>query len=294
MKMKNTQINYEDFLEKAEKVYQDSKSLEKIREAYAFALKNHEGRKRLTNEDYITHPLNVANILLNLNVDVTTVIGALLHECINNGESNEEEIEELFGKDVRNIVASITKINRLELQDDSDSSAIYLRKILVGLSEDVRILYVKLADRLHNMRTIWAVNEKKQKRKANETMTVLIPIAHRLGINSIKSELEDICLRITKPDVYKDIEEKLANSRAELNACLEEMKEEITDILAEHDLQFEIKGRVKSVYSIYNKLNKGKKWNDIYDFLALRVILEKESDFCNVIMKYGIVTKKDR
>lgn len=284
-------ITYEKFIEKAEKVYLDSESLDKIKKAYLYALKEHEGRKRLTNEDYIMHPLNVANILLNLNVDVTTIIGALLHETINNGNSNEEEIEKIFGKDVKNIVSSITKINRLELQDNSDSSAIYLRKVLVGLSEDVRILYVKLADRLHNMRTIWAVNEKKQKRKANETMTVLIPIAHRLGINSIKSELEDICLRITKPDVYKDIEEKLANSRAELNACLSEMKDEITDILAEHDLEFEIKGRVKSVYSIYNKLSKGKKWNDIYDFLALRVILEKESD---CYLAVGLIHSKFR
>ena len=289
--MKRENITFDNFIIKAEKLYQDSNLLDRIKKAYAFALKEHEGRKRLTNEDYITHPLNVANILLNLNVDVTTIEGALLHETINNGSATEEQIEELFGKEVKNIVASISKINRLELSDNSDSSAVYLRKVLVGWSEDVRILYVKLADRLHNMRTIWAVNEKKQKRKANETMTVLVPIAHRLGINSIKSELEDICLRYLKPDVYKDIEEKLANTRMELNNSLNEMKEQITDILATHDLQFEIKGRVKSVYSIYNKLNKGKKWNDIYDFLALRVILEKESD---CYLAVGLVHSKFR
>lgn len=289
--MKRENITFDNFIIKAEKLYQDSNLLDRIKKAYAFALKEHEGRKRLTNEDYITHPLNVANILLNLNVDVTTIEGALLHETINNGSATEEQIEELFGKEVKNIVVSISKINRLELSDNSDSSAVYLRKVLVGLSEDVRILYVKLADRLHNMRTIWAVNEKKQKRKANETMTVLVPIAHRLGINSIKSELEDICLRYLKPDVYKDIEEKLANTRMELNTSLNEMKEQITDILATHDLQFEIKGRVKSVYSIYNKLNKGKKWNDIYDFLALRVILEKESD---CYLAVGLVHSKFR
>lgn len=289
--MKNETTTYEDFIIKAEKLYQDNASLERIKKAYNYAAKQHEGRKRLTNEDYIMHPFNVANILLNLNVDVTTIEGALLHETINNGDATEEELEEQFGKEVKNIVSSISKINRLELQDDSDSSAIYLRKVLVGLSEDVRILYIKLADRLHNMRTIWAVNEKKQKRKANETMTVLVPIAHRLGINSIKSELEDICLRYLKPDVYKDIEEKLASTRVELNASLNEMKEQITDILTEHDLQFEIKGRVKSVYSIYNKLNKGKKWNDIYDFLALRVILEKESD---CYLAVGLVHSKFR
>ncbi len=289
--MKNEMITFDNFIIKAEKLYQDSESLEKIRNAYEYAKEQHAGKKRLTNEDYITHPLNVANILLNLNVDVTTILGALLHETINNGNATEEDLEKLFGKEIKNIVVSISKINRLELQDNSDSSAIYLRKVLVGLSEDVRILYIKLADRLHNMRTIWAVNEKKQKRKANETMTVLVPIAHRLGINSIKSELEDICLRYLKPEVYRDIEEKLATTRAQLNASLNEMKEQITDILAEHDLQFEIKGRVKSVYSIYNKLNKGKKWNDIYDFLALRVILEKESD---CYLAVGLVHSKFR
>lgn len=289
--MKKEIITYDLFIERVSKLFQSNEAVTSIKKAYEFALKNHEGKKRLTNENYIMHPLNVANILLNLNVDKITIIGALLHETINNGNATEEEIENLFGSEVKNIVASISKINRLELQDETESSAVYLRKVLVGLSEDVRILYIKLADRLHNMRTIWAVNERKQKRKANETMTVLVPIAHRLGINSIKSELEDLCLKYLKPDVYRDIEEKLSNSKNELNYCLKEMKEEITDILAEHELEFEIKARVKSVYSIYNKLSKGKKWNDIYDFLALRVVLEKESD---CYLAVGLIHSKFR
>lgn len=289
--MKYDKISYEDFIKKAENLYKNNDDIEKIKKAYQYALKMHEGRKRLTNEDYITHPLNVAYILLSLNVDVETIEGALLHEVINNGNATEEDLEKNFSPEIKKIVTSISKINKLELQDDSDSSAIYLRKVLVGLSEDVRVLYVKLADRLHNMRTIWAVNPKKQKRKANETLTVLVPIAHRLGINSIKSELEDLSLRYTKPEVYKDIEEKLNNSRNELNKALDEMKEEITDILLKNGLQFEIKGRVKSVYSIYNKLSKGKKWNEIYDFLALRVILERESD---CYLAVGLVHSKFR
>lgn len=289
--MKQDEITYETFISRAENLFKDNEIIMSIKKAYEYALKCHEGRKRLTGEDYIMHPLNVANILVDLNVDHTTIIGALLHETINNGTASEEEIEELFGKEVKNIVTSISKINKLELSDDSDSSAIYLRKVLVGLSEDVRVLYVKLADRLHNMRTIWAVRPEKQKRKANETMNVLVPIAHRLGINSIKSELEDICLRYLKPDVYHDIEEKLVSTREELNSSLEEMKEQIIEILTEHDLHFEIKGRVKSVYSIYNKLNNGKKWSDIYDFLALRVILEKESD---CYLAVGLVHSKFR
>ena len=271
-------IAFDDLLKICSENFKNNDTLTLIKKAYEYALKQHEGRKRLTGDDYISHPLNVAYILANLNVDETTIVAALVHETINNGNATPEEIEKLFGTDVKNIVVAISKINKLELADESDSSAIYLRKVLVGMSEDVRVLYVKLADRLHNMRTIWAVNEAKQKRKANETMTVLVPIAHRLGINSIKSELENICLKYLKPDVYEDIYNKLDADKNKLYEVLDEMKDAISDILIENEIKFEIKGRVKSVYSIYNKLNNGKKWNDIYDFLALRVILEKESD----------------
>ena len=274
--MSNITIN--DLLDICMKNYKSNDSISRIKKAYEFALKEHEGKKRLTGDDYISHPLNVAYILAKLNVDETTIVAALVHETVNNGSANEEILEKEFGTDVKNIVSAISKINKLELADDSDSSAIYLRKVLVGMSEDVRVLYVKLADRLHNMRTIWAVREEKQKRKANETMTVLVPIAHRLGINSIKSELENICLKYLKPDVYEDIYNKLAADKNHLEDVLEDMKEAISEILIDNEIKFEIKGRVKSVYSIYNKLNNGKKWNDIYDFLALRVLLEKESD----------------
>ena len=239
--------------------------------------------KRLSGDDFITHPLEVTNILLDLNVDDTTLIAALLHEVINNGNTTYEELADKFGDEVAKIVASVSKINKLELPDNNESSIIYLRKILVGLAEDVRVLYIKLADRLHNMRTNWAINPSKQKEKANETMTVLVPIAHRLGINSIKSELENLSLYYLKPDVYNDILEKLNNTVAELNDYLEEMKESIIEILTDAGITFEIKGRVKSVYSIYNKLSNGKKWDNIYDILALRVFVNTESECYQVI-----------
>ena len=165
-------------------------------------MEKHGDKKRLNGDPYITHPLEVANILTDLNVDYITITCALLHETVNHAGTSIDEIREEFGEEVANIVYSISKINRLELSDDKDSSAAYLRKVLVGLSEDVRVLFIKLADRLHNMRTLYALPPDLQKQKANETTTVLIPIAHRLGINSIKGELEDLCLRYTKPDVY--------------------------------------------------------------------------------------------
>ncbi len=288
---KEEPISFEIVEEKIKENIKAPEELAKIREAYNFAYEKHQGMKRLNGEDFITHPLHVAEIVNSLNVDATTIIAALLHEVMNNGETLLSELSDKFGEEVATIVDSVSKINKLELIDDSEYSAIYLRKVLVGLATDVRVLFIKLADRLHNMRTNYAIDPKKQKDKAYETQAVLIPIAHRLGINSIKSELEDLCLYYTKPDVYKDILEKLNESRKELNNELQEMQDSITSILQEHGLKFKIKGRVKSVHSIYNKLSSGKKWNEIYDILALRVILDEVSDCYTAV---GLVHAKYR
>lgn len=272
-------INFEELVPRLEKREQ----FETIKKAYLYACNEHKGMKRLTGDDFITHPLEVTKILMDLNVDDTTIIASLLHEVINNGNKTYDDLVNDFGEDIAKIVLSVSKINKLELPDNNESSVIYLRKILVGLAQDVRVLYIKLADRLHNMRTNWAINPQKQKQKAEETMSVLVPIAHRLGINSIKSELENLSLYYLKPDVYNDILEKLNETVDELNGYLEEMKESIIDILTDAGIKFEIKGRVKSVYSIYNKLSNSKEWNKIYDILALRVFVEEESDCYQVI-----------
>jgi len=272
-------INFEELVPRLEKREQ----FETIKKAYLYAYNEHKGMKRLTGDDFITHPLEVTKILMDLNVDDTTIIASLLHEVINNGNKTYDDLVNDFGEDIAKIVLSVSKINKLELPDNNESSVIYLRKILVGLAQDVRVLYIKLADRLHNMRTNWAINPQKQKQKAEETMSVLVPIAHRLGINSIKSELENLSLYYLKPDVYNDILEKLNETIDELNGYLEEMKESIIDILTDAGIKFEIKGRVKSVYSIYNKLSNGKEWNKIYDILALRIFVEEESDCYQVI-----------
>ena len=272
-------INFEELVPRLEKREQ----FETIKKAYEYAYNEHKGMKRLTGDDFITHPLEVTKILMDLNVDDTTIIASLLHEVINNGNKTYEDLVNDFGEDIAKLVLSVSKINKLELPDNNESSVIYLRKILVGLAQDVRVMYIKLADRLHNMRTNWAINPSKQKQKAEETMSVLVPIAHRLGINSIKSELENLSLYYLKPDVYNDILEKLNETVDELNDCLEEMKESIIDILTNAGIKFEIKGRVKSVYSIYNKLSNGKEWNKIYDILALRIFVEEESDCYQVI-----------
>ena len=271
--------------------YTDS-DIKLINKSYEFAKEKHKDMKRLSGDDYISHPLSVALILADLNSDALTISCAILHEVMNNGDTYYNEIEAEFDEQTAKIVDSVSKINKLELPDESESSAMYLRKVLIGLADDVRVLYIKLADRLHNMRTIWAVNPEKQKKKANETLSVLVPIAHRLGINSIKSELEDLCLKYLKPDVYKDIEDKLNESKDSLKDCLDEMIDEISDILDDNNVEFEVKGRVKSIYSIYNKLyNKGRTWDEIYDILALRVFVKKESD---CYLAVGLIHSKFR
>ncbi len=280
-------IKIEDILDKIN----DTSEKEMIYKAYEFAFNEHENMKRLTGDAFISHPLEVANIVSLLNVDTTTIIGAILHETINNGNANFEILKEQFGEEIAIIVDGVSKLNKLELTDDTESSAKYLRKILVGMAEDVRVLYIKLADRLHNMRTNYAVNPSKQKFKAKETMQILVPIAHRLGMNSIKSELENLSLQYLKPDVYNDILEKLNASAVELNSDLNSMKESISEILDANDIKYEIKGRVKSVHSIYSKLSAGKKWSDIYDILALRIFVEKEPECYTVV---GLIHSKYR
>jgi GTP pyrophosphokinase len=284
-------ITYDELYKKIKSFIKKDEELDVINRAYAFALEKHAGKKRLNGDDYISHPLEVANILCDLNVDYVTIAAALLHETVNHSETTLDDISEEFGEEIASIVRSISKINRLELTDDKDSSAQYLRKILVGLSEDPRVLFIKLADRLHNMRTIYALPVEEQKAKANETSAVLVPIAHRLGINTIKSELEDLCLRYTKPDVYNDILEKLDASREQLNEYLNEMKQSISDILTENGINFKIKGRVKSVHSLYNKMDNGKRFSDIYDILALRVFVDTVPD---CYLAIGLIHSKFR
>lgn len=262
-----------------------------IKASYEYANSKLLGVMRKNGDTEISHCLEVANILIDLNVDKETIICAILHSVLDFNDIDEKELVENFSLETYKIIFSLSKINNLEMVDDSESAALYLRKVMVGLSEDVRVLFIKLADRLHNMRTFDAISTERQKKVANETLSVLVPIAHRLGINSIKSELENLCLYYLKPDVYNDILEKLNATVDSLNNYLIEMQESICDLLNENEIKFEIKGRVKSVYSIYNKLSTGKKWDDIYDILALRIFVDKESDCYAVV---GLIHSKFR
>ena len=278
MSIKTENINIEDLINKV-KVYDDNpEDLNLIRSSYEYAYKKHFSQKRITGDDYITHPLNVAWILTDVNADAEAISAALLHDTIEDSDSTYEEIKDLFGENVAKIVDGVTKINRLKFTSDSEQMAANQRKILVGLSTDVRVLIVKLADRLHNMRTLYVLSEAKQKRKAKETLEILTPVAHRLGMYKLKSELEDLSLRYLNPDAYYDIVEKLNLKKTERDEAVGKMLDEVSNLLTEHNITHEIKGRSKSIYSIYNKMNKGKKFEDIYDILALRVFVNTEQE----------------
>lgn len=278
MKQKEEAYTLDDLSNKAKTYIKNDEDIDLIKRAYAFASKAHAGQTRLTGDDYMLHPLNVAMILTEIYADAQTLATALLHDVINFSNVSIELVEKEFGKEIKELVDGISKINRLSLSAESEASAAYYKKILVGLSGDVRIIILKIADRLHNMRTLWAIPLNKRKEKAKETLEILVPIAHRLGINHIKSELEDLCLKYWKPDVYNDILEKLSESRQELDLSVDEMMQNVSKILTDNNIPHEMKGRTKSVYSIYNKLQKGKTFNQIYDILALRFLVNTEAE----------------
>lgn len=271
-------ITIEDLIEKVKTYNTNEKDIDLINQAFDYAYKKHFGQKRISGDDYITHPLNVAMILTDINADATCLAAALLHDTIEDSDSTKEEVTKLFGADVALLVDGVTKINRLHFSNAGEQMAANQRKILVGLSEDVRVIIIKLADRLHNMRTLYVMPEERQKKKARETLEILTPVADRLGINKIKSELEDLSLRYLKPDVYFDIVEKLNAKKTEMDEDVNDMLKEVSSLLNEHNIKHEIFGRSKSIYSIYKKLDKGKKFNDIYDILALRVLVDTEQE----------------
>ena len=271
-------ITFYDLIEKVRKYNDDEDELRIIEKAYNYAKEKHFTQKRITGDDYITHPLNVAYILTDVNADYKAICAALLHDTIEDSDGNFQEIENLFGYDIANLVECVTKINRINFNSDSEQMAANQRKILVGLASDVRVLIIKLADRLHNMRTLYVFSPEKQQRKARETLEILTPVAHRLGMYKIKSELEDLCLRYLNPSAYFDILEKLNYKKTEMDEAVGKMLDEVSSLLKEHGIRHEIKGRSKSVYSIYNKLSKGRSFNDIYDILALRVLVDTEQE----------------
>ena len=291
MSNKKSTITYEELEEKIKSYIEEEDKLDFIKKAYLFAKDKHEGQFRKSGEEYITHPLNVALILTSIYADYETVAAGLLHDVLEDCDCTEDEMKENFGETVTKLVQGVTKLSKIHFSTENEYLIDYYKKIIVGMSEDVRVIIIKLADRLHNMRTLWATPEDRQKVKSREALEILAPIAHHLGIHKIKSELEDLALRYLKPDVFYDIAEKLNKTKLERDRTVVDMQKEVIELLDEHHIPHEIKGRAKSIYSIYNKLDKGKKFSDIYDLLALRILVNTEQE-CYLAL--GIIHSKFR
>ena len=284
-------IKFDDVLIKINNYITDEHELDVIKKAYDLAFAKHEGQYRKTGEAYIIHPLNVAVILTEIYADYETISAGLLHDVLEDCDCSVEEMEKEVGTNITKLVQGVTKLSKIHFSTENDYLIDYYKKIIVGMSEDVRVIIVKLADRLHNMRTLWALPKEKQKRKAKEALEILAPIGDHLGIHRIKSELEDLSLRYLKPDVYYDIAEHLNKTKIEREQTVSEMLNEVTELLVEHHIPHEIKGRAKSIYSIYNKLNNGKTFNTIYDLLGLRILVDTEQE-CYLAL--GLIHSKFR
>lgn len=267
----------------------DGKSRDMIKEAYLMALKYHTGQKRKSGEDYIHHLLEVAYILAKLQAGPATIAAGLLHDVIEDTPATLEEMQSKFGEDVSKIVESLTKIQRMKLSHRAyeDFEAEDHRKIFLGMAKDVRVIIIKLADRLHNMRTLSSLEHTRQVALSRETLEVFVPIAHRLGINTIKSELEDLCLKYLEPDKYELISNLLDKKTRNRTKSLDSLKKRVADILFEAKIPFQMESRVKTIYSLYKKIYiKGYNFDDIFDVLAIRVITETELNCYEIL---GIV-----
>ena len=281
----------DDLIEKARNYIKEEDNIELIKKAYYYARDAHEGQMRKSGGPYITHPLATAVILTKVYADTETICAGLLHDVLEDTETTKNELEEEFGREITNLVYGVTKISKIHFSTENEALVEYYKKIIVGMSEDVRVIIIKLADRLHNMRTLWALSEDRQKAISKETLEILAPIASHLGIHKIKSELEDLCLRYLNPEVFYDIAEKLNNTKLERDAVVNEMLQTVSNLLNQHNIKHEIKGRSKSIYSIYKKLEKGRKFSDIYDLLALRILVDNEQDCYSII---GLIHSKYR
>ena len=267
----------------------NAKEASMIRKAYEYARDLHKGQYRQSGEEYITHPLNVAYILAEMHADTDTICAGLLHDTLEDTKITKEDIAHDFNQDIANLVNGVTKLAKMNFSTKQDQNYANTRKIITGITEDVRIIIIKLADRLHNMRTLQFKSEFKQKENALETIEIFVPLAYYIGAYRIKSELEDLSLQYLKPDMYKKIEERKKKLEETSNLCLHEMLNKIKTLLNNHNIPNEIKIRMKNIYGIYKRLNEGHKLSDIHDLLALKIMVD---EVANCYYTLGIVHKE--
>ena len=258
--------------------------MEKIDKAYQFAIESHGDQKRRSGVPYILHPVSVAYILVELGMDTESIVASLLHDVVEDTPVGLEEIKKLFGIEVANLTDGVTKLGRIPYSSREEQQAENLRKMLIAMADDIRVIIIKLADRLHNMRTIEFMPDQKRRDKALETMEVYAPIAHRLGIRALKEEMEDISLRYLDPIGYHEIESALAMKSGERDEFINKIKKQIYDRVSSVIPNVHLEGRVKSINGIYRKVFvQGKSMEEIYDIYAVRVIVDSLNDCYNVL-----------
>ncbi len=255
--------------------YNPQANLELVVKAYIFARDAHDGQFRNSGENFFVHPFNVALILADLNMDTSTIIAGLLHDVIEDTSVSYETIVEEFGVQIADLVDGVTKLKKLQYKTKQENQAENLRKMVLAMSEDIRVIIVKLADRLHNMRTLEYMNDEKRKEKALETLEIYAPLAHRLGISKIKWELEDLSLRYLDPDNYYDLVEKVSKRRQEREEYIKSIIATLSGKLDNAKIEYDISGRPKNFYSIYKKMvHEGKAFEQIFDLTAIRVLVD--------------------
>ena len=282
--MIQTKIENHDDLIASLKASDKDYDIEKIERAYEVADKAHGGQVRRSGDPYISHPVSVAIILIGMGMDTDCICAALLHDVVEDTAVTLDELKKAFGADVAVMVGGVTKLTNMTFSTKEEQQAENIRKMLLAMNEDIRVILIKLADRLHNMRTMQYQTPEKQRSKSHETMEIYAPIAHRLGIRSIKDELEDLALRYLDPVAYKEIEERLDMNKKEREEFIKSVQKRILDRFAEYGFHPHIEGRVKSIYGIYRKIYvKGKSFEEIYDIYAVRLIVDTTNECYNAL-----------
>jgi GTP diphosphokinase / guanosine-3',5'-bis(diphosphate) 3'-diphosphatase len=262
----------------------DPKGQVMVRKAYERAAAAHHGQRRLSGEDYVNHPLEVAAILADLQLDAETIAAALLHDTVEDTNLTAEEVKREFGPEVARLVDGVTKLGRISLRTDQQQQAENVRKMMVAMAEDLRVVLIKLADRLHNMRTLEPLAEAKRRKISRETLDIYAPLAHRLGIGQIKWELEDLAFRNLEPDAFEDVVARIARKRADRERLVSDLREILARELEKVGIQAEITGRPKHIYSVWQKMTReGKDFSEIYDLSAIRVLVESVRDCYGVL-----------
>jgi len=257
------------------KSYNADADLGIVRKAYDFSAKAHQGQRRRSGEPYLQHPIAVAGVLTSLKTDVTAIVAALLHDTLEDTVATSEELEKEFGKDVVHLVDGVTKIGKITFKSYEEKQAENFRKMLLSMADDIRVVLIKLADRLHNMRTLEHLGSAKRQSIAEETLEIYAPLANRLGIGWIKNELEDLCLKHSKPDVYEQLRTRVAKRDEDRQQYIQEVIQLVTKAMQEHALPGQVYGRPKHLYGIYQKMNKQSiSFEEVYDLTALRIVTD--------------------